>query len=171
MTVPAQFLIPYPASYPNAHDDLPQDTLCDICETGGNVKNVDPLTRNDYEPGEAPETGRAYLWPTSMLARNHRCALCRLIWRTMRHYFAKILDGDLPHAIMGLNETAASDGTRSIVLIAMIYKDTMDNQDKRGSGSVVSSVHTRLSEQQLIDKAYIRRRAYPTFDDLTTGNE
>jgi hypothetical protein len=73
----------------------------------------------------------------------------------MRHYFAKISDGDLPHAIMGLNEAAESDGTRSIVLIAMIYKNTMDNQDKRGSGNVVSLTCASCLWRRLIDKAYI----------------
>jgi hypothetical protein len=60
----------------------------------------------------------------------------------MRHYFTKILDGDLPHAIMGLNGSIESDGGRWIELIAMVYKNTMDNQDERGSGQVVRTVYS-----------------------------
>ena len=139
MKVPAQLLIPYPASFPNAHDHLLQDTLCNICETRGNVKNADPLATGDEALEDAPETGRTYLWSLPMLERNHRCSLCRLIWRTMLLYFRKSMNGSPPHAVMGLNQSVEPGGSRWIELIAMVFKTTMDNQDQRGSGQVVST--------------------------------
>lgn len=41
LKVPVRLLLPYPAGHPNLHNVLTEDTLCSICETRGNVKNVD----------------------------------------------------------------------------------------------------------------------------------
>ena len=139
MKVPARFLLPYPASLPNPHDDMLQETLCNICETCGNVKNSDPLARGDEALEDAPETGRTYLWSTPMLERNHRCPMCRLVWRTMLPYFRKLLNDGPPNAVMGLNRSVESGGGRWIELVPMVYKHTLDNQDQRGSGQVVST--------------------------------
>lgn len=171
MKVPARFLIPYPASFPNPHDDLLQDTLCNICETRGNVKNVDPLATGDGALEDAPETGRTYLWSTPMLERNHRCSLCRLVWRTMLPYFRKLLNDGPPNAVMGLHQSVQPGGTRWIELIAMVFKNTLDNQDERGSGQIVSTVQIEALRQRLIVKVYIRRRAYPTLHGYTTVDE
>lgn len=138
MKVSIQFLMPFPTSIPNAHDDLLQDTLCNICETRGNVKNVDPLAIGDGTVEDAPETGRTYLWSTPILQRNHRCSLCRLVWRTLRPYFRKLLNDGPPDAVMGLHRSVEPGGARWIELIAMVFKNTLDNQDQRGSGQVVS---------------------------------
>jgi hypothetical protein len=145
MKVDARFLAPYPASIPNAHNYLLQDTLCSICETRGNVKNVHPLALGDGTLEDAPESGRTYLWSTPMLQRNHRCSLCRLVWRTMRPYFVKLSKDDAPNAVMGLNMSVEPGGNRWIELIAMVFKNTLDNQDQRGSGKVVSTTQFEAS--------------------------
>jgi hypothetical protein len=160
MKVPARFLIPYPSSFPNVHDDLLQDTLCNICETRGNVKNFDPLAMGDGTLEDAPETGRTYLWSIPMLERNHRCSMCRLVWRTMLPYFRKLLNDSPPIAVMGLNKSVEPGCTRWIELIAMVFKNTLDNKDQHGSGQVVSTIQTEASWKRLIVKVHIRGRAY-----------
>jgi hypothetical protein len=171
MKVPAQFLISYSASFPNAQDDLLQDTLCNICETRGNVKNFDPLAMGEGTLEDAPETGRTYLWSTLMLERNRRCPLCRLVWRTMLPYFRELLNDGPPNAVIGLHKSVEPGGTRWIELVAMVIKNTLDNQDQRGSGQVVSSIQIESWRQRLIIKVHIRRRAYPTIQCYTKGDE
>lgn len=139
MKVPARFLVPLPAGTPNPHDEFLQETLCDICENRGNVKNSNQLATGDGALEDAPETGRTYLWSTPMLERNHRCPMCRLVWRTIRPYFRKLLKDCPPNAVMGLNRSVETGGSRWIELIPMVYKHTLDNQNQRGSGLVVST--------------------------------
>src|SRR2546429_574751 len=83
--VPLQWLLSRPRSR-NPHDDLTDDALCDVCNSGGNIKNVDPHNIGDGPLHEAPETGRSYLWRFQDLETNHRCPMCRLIWRTFRPF-------------------------------------------------------------------------------------
>jgi hypothetical protein len=51
-----------------------------------------------------------------------------------------------PNAVMGLNRRSdersggEGEGARWIELIAMVYKNTLDNQDQRGSAQVVSTI-------------------------------
>ena len=135
---PVQSLLQYPDGYPNAHDDLTEDILCATCRTGGNVKNVDPLNLGDGTLAQAPETGRSYLWDVPTLQRNHRCSLCRLVWRTFQPFYEKLEKSGAPVAVLGYNEGKKHGEPRWIETLAMVFRKTLDHQDIRESGQVVS---------------------------------
>jgi len=138
MKAPIRFLLPYPIDHPNPHDDLTEDILCATCETRGNVKNVDPLNRGNGPIKDAPEVGRSYLWDFPTLQRNHRCSLCRLVWRTFQPFYEKLKESGPPNAVLGRHFEEEHGGHRWISIIAMVFKNTIDNQDMRGSEKVVS---------------------------------
>jgi hypothetical protein len=144
--VPAGLLYEYPPNHPNPHDALAEDTICNICN-GGNVKLVDALKMGDSTLADAPEIGRAYLWDFPTLKRNHKCSMCRLVWRTFSPFYEKLIETKVPDAILGRKRGGGHSGPKCIKLFAMTYKDTMDNQDMRGSGSVVSSIGTQCASQ------------------------
>lgn len=138
MKVPVQFLLPYPDDYPNPHNAFSEDILCIICETRGNVKNVDPLNLGDGPIGDAPEVGRSYLWDFPTLKMNHKCSLCRLVWRTFQPFYEKLEENGPPNGVLGQHRSHMEGDSRWIELIAMVFRNTLDNQDMRGSGHVVS---------------------------------
>ena len=138
MKVPVQCLLPYPVGHPNPHDALTEDILCTTCETHGNVKNVDPLNLGDGTIYDAPEVGRSYLWDFPTLQRNHRCSLCRLVWRTFQPFYEKLEERVPPNAVLGYHSGEMHGEPKWIEIIAMVFRNTMDNQDERGSGDVVS---------------------------------
>jgi hypothetical protein len=138
LKVPVQLLKPYPAGYPNLHDLLTEDILCSICETQGNVRNVDPFNLGDGRLEDAPEAGRSYLWDFPTLQRNHRCSMCRLVWRTFQPFYEKLREQGPPNAVLGYNDKGMHGETRWIEMLALVYRDTIDNQDIRGKGQVVS---------------------------------
>ena len=138
MKVPVQFLLPYPDDHPNPHNTFTEDILCSICETRGNVKNVDPLNLGDGTIHDAPEVGRSYLWDYPTLQRNHRCSLCRLVWRTFQPFYEKLEENGPPNGVLGRHSSHRNGDSRWIELIAMVFRNTLDNQDMRGSGHVVS---------------------------------
>ena len=138
MNVTVQFLLAIPQRPPKSHNTFTEDILCSICETRGNVKNVDPLNLGDGTIHDAPEVGRSYLWNYLTLWRNHRCSLCRLVWRTFQPFHEKLKENGPPNAVLGRHSSHRHGGSRWIELIAMVFKNTLDNQDMRGSGHVVS---------------------------------
>jgi len=138
MEVPIRFLLPYPVDHPNPHDALTEDILCTTCETRGNVKNVDPLKLGDGTIHDAPEVGRSYLWDFPTLQRNHRCSLCRLVWRTFQPFYEKLKESGPPNAVLGRHYGETHGEQRWIEIIAMVFRNTIDNQDMRGSENVVN---------------------------------
>jgi hypothetical protein len=138
MKVPVRYLIPYPVNHPNPHDAFTEDILCTTCETHGNVKGVDPLNLGDGTIHDAPEVGRSYLWDFPTLQRNHRCSLCRLVWRTFQPFYEKLRENGPPNAVLGHHSGGMHGESRWIEIIAMVFRNTLDNQDIRGSGEVVS---------------------------------
>jgi hypothetical protein len=73
----------------------------------------------------------------------------------MLPYFPKILNDSPPNAVVGLNKNFESGGTRWIELIAMVFKNTLDNQDRRGTEQVVSTIQIEASWQRLMVKIHI----------------
>jgi len=138
MKVPIQFLLPYPADEHNPHDALSQDTLCTTCETGGNVKNVDPRNMGDVPTDEAPETGRSFLWSFPELERNHRCPLCRLVWKAFQPFYEQLRETGLPNAVLGHHGGGKDDEPKWIRILSMVFRMTMDNRDTMKSGQVES---------------------------------
>lgn len=57
----------------------------------------------------------------------------------MLPYLRKLKNEGPPHAVMGFPKSVEPNGAQWIELIVMVFKNTMDNQDKRGSGKVVST--------------------------------
>ncbi|KAF2108596.1 heterokaryon incompatibility protein-domain-containing protein [Lophiotrema nucula] len=153
MKIPIQYLRPYPGDHRNPHDVLTEDILCSICETRGNVKNVDPSNLGDDTINNAPEVGRSYLWDYPTLQRNHRCSLCRLVWRTFQQFYEIVDETRLPVAVLGRHSSHGHENSRSIELIAMVFKNTLDNQDIRGSGQVYIYEDERIPHFNITQRA------------------
>jgi hypothetical protein len=60
------------------------------------------------------------------------------VWRTFQPFYEKLRESGPPNAVLGYHSEKIHGEPRWVEIIAMVFRNTLDNQDMRGSGDVVS---------------------------------
>lgn len=125
MLLPMFMVIPLADGGLNPHDNLAEYIICNNCIRNGTFRPI---------PGPVPvlrQFGQVYLWHLPTAKRNHRCRMCRLIWRTFQPFYEYFENKghERPVVVLGFCDFWKDRTQRRTNLVAMRFKKTMDNED------------------------------------------